>query len=193
MDFERFHREIRLEIFYYLSARDLFVCSAVCRSWKKFLDGDGEDESIWSDVLESSTPVQFRNCPQLKTLSTRRKLVIFENTWNKTDISPNVYVKENMITTHRNPVAQSSDMVKGKRGYLKGHHYWTIVWHGPKLGSNAVVGVATDAERISGNGYFSLVGSTCESWGWDLSNGVLRHNGDLGTFPDPKIGVKVHI
>lgn len=187
MDFERFPPEVCFEIFSYLSVRDLFVCTAVCKAWKKLLDGEYEggnvDGSLWSDVLDSSTPAKFRSSQMLKKLNAREKLIIYENTWNEHHISPNIYIKDDKLTTHRNPVAQSSDMARGKRGYLKGQHYWTVVWHGPKLGSNAVVGVVTSEEMIAGNGYYSLIGSSSESWGWDLSNSVLLHKTDLGTYP----------
>ena len=74
-------------------------------------------------------------------------------------------------------MAKSSDLARGKRGFSSGVHYWTIVWHGPKLGSNAVVGVCTEVAEVRCDGYYPLLGLNRESWGWDLSTNVLRHNG----------------
>jgi len=93
---------------------------------------------------------------------------------------------------HRRPVPNSSDLARGKRGYLRGLHYWSIIWHGPKFGSNAIVGLATDKVKLQGEGYFSLLGKTSESWGWDLSKNVLRHNNEtLGSYMSPEINLEV--
>lgn len=185
--------EVLYEVFSRLTGRDLFVCSMVCKAWKRFLDEDeNQEDGIWSAALEASTSLEFRNSPLISKLSSSRKLMVFENTWNKNDISRNIYIKDDQLTTHRHPIAQSTDLVRGKRGYLRGRHYWIIVWHGPNLGSNAVVGVATGQEKTQEKDYFSLLGGSCESWGWDLSNNLLQHNGqELGSYMNPKVGVQV--
>lgn len=43
---------------------------------------------------------------------------------------------------HRNPIAQSTDGVRAKRGFQQGRHAWEVWWEGP-LGTVAVIGVAT--------------------------------------------------
>ena len=88
-----------------------------------------------------------------------------------------MYVKANKVTVCRKPVAKSSDLAQGKRGFQNGLHYWMIIWHGPKLGSNAVVGVCTEMAEVRRDGYCSLLGMNRESWGWDLSTNTLRHKG----------------
>ena len=74
-------------------------------------------------------------------------------------------------------MANSSDLARGKKGFSSGVHHWTIVWHGPKLGTNAVVGVCTGMAEVCCHGYYPLLGKDGESWGWDLSTSILRHNG----------------
>lgn len=195
MGFERLPPEALLEIFSSLtSVRDIFACSMVCKTWKEFLDDDDHQEyGVWNRALEVCTTAEFRDSPLIsKGASYRSKLMVFENAWNKEDMSPNIYMAKNMLTLHRNPVAQSTDAVRGKIGYLSGQHYWTVTWHGPQLGSSAVVGVATEKERLHEPKYFPLLGSSCESWGWDLSVGVLRHDDkECGSYPDSELEVKV--
>ncbi|PIO70180.1 hypothetical protein TELCIR_07974, partial [Teladorsagia circumcincta] len=54
----------------------------------------------------------------------------------------NNYVRANGFTVHRQPVAQSTDGIRGKIGVSQGVHAFDITWEGP-LGTVAVVGVAT--------------------------------------------------
>lgn len=199
MSFDKLAPEILLQIFSYLTASEIFTCSIVCRAWKEFLDSeDNEENGVWYRVLEANTSNEFRTSPLLlKGASYRTKLMVLENAWSEHDKSHNIYIKKDMLTLHRNPVAQSTDALRGKRGYLKGQHYWTITWHGPQLGSSAVVGVATEKEKLQEGKYTPLLGSSCESWGWDLSEGVLRHNNEeLGSYPvkvpDVKVRTRYH-
>ena len=99
------------------------------------------------------------------------------NGWNKDDKSPNVYVKDDGLTVHRYPVAQSSDGCRGKRGYSRGLHCWKITWAPKQRGTHAIVGVATNEAPLTCPGYRSLVGMTAQSWGWDLKRNRLYHNG----------------
>ena len=179
-------------IFSFLSTpQDLCRCSCVCKKWKNIVDTYGE---LWEQLLEQSTPLEFRNDPQLRVLSTpKAKLVAYERAWSEHDHSGNIYVMKNKLTLHRNPVAQSSDAIRGKVGFTRGEHYWTVVWHGPRFGSSAVVGVATKDCKLHGEGYFSLLGSNEESWGWDVSESVTRYGGDvICKYPknaDMKVGL----
>ena len=170
--------EILIQIFSYLSsARDLYSCSLVCKKWKNVLDE--EENSIWLQALERATPAGFRNSKLISRLAgSKAKLIAFENAWNGNDCSNNIRILENGLTLHRNPVAQCTDGIRGKCGYSRGLHYWTVIWHKPHFGSNATIGVATKREVLQRDGYIGLLGSTCESWGWDMPTRVLKYNGE---------------
>ncbi|KAI8513984.1 F-box/SPRY domain-containing protein 1 [Branchiostoma belcheri] len=99
------------------------------------------------------------------------------------DCSRNIYIKPNGFTLHRNPVAQSTDGVRGKIGFNSGRHAWEVWWDGP-LGTVAVVGIATKHAPMQCHGYVALLGSDDQSWGWNLVDNHLLHNGDSqGNFP----------
>jgi len=115
-------------------------------------------EEVLSSDLLSSTPTY------------KAKLKAFYHAWNPDDCSRNIYIKPNGFTIHRNPVAQSTDAVRGKigefintlsnhsrilyniatsktlklhfSGFSHGRHAWEVMWEGP-LGTVAVVGIAT--------------------------------------------------
>ena len=100
-----------------------------------------------------------------------------EHAWNADDRSLNIFVKdEDKLTFHRHPVAQSTDCIRGRRGYSRGLHVWEINWSARQRGTHAVVGVGTKDAPLHCVGYQSLVGSTCESWGWDLGRNKLFHD-----------------
>ncbi|KAG7259562.1 hypothetical protein CRUP_027138 [Coryphaenoides rupestris] len=94
------------------------------------------------------------------------------------DCSRNVYVKKNGFTLHRNPIAQSTDGARGKIGFSEGRHAWEIWWEGP-LGTVAVIGLATKRASMQCQGYVALLGSDDQSWGWNLVDNNLLHNGQL--------------
>jgi len=150
-------------------------------------------------------------------------LKAFYHSWNPEDCSRNIYIKPNGFTIHRNPVAQSTDGVRGKigiisiticlllnikfplAGFSHGRHAWEVMWEGP-LGTVAVVGIATKEASLQVNyaqlhqfyksiifknlvfpqahGYIALLGSDDQSWGWNLVDNHLLHNGDSqGNYP----------
>lgn len=170
------------QIFSYLSLRDLRNCSLVCRRWYDFLNFENNDvwrlhcirklaeEALKSDLL-SSVPTY------------KAKLRAFYNAWNPNDCSRNIYIKPNGFTLHRNPVAQSTDACRGKIGYRHGRHCWEVIWEGP-LGTVAVIGIATKDAPLQCHGYVALLGSDEQSWGWNLVDNHLLHNGDAqGNYP----------
>ncbi|KAI1724189.1 SPRY domain-containing protein [Ditylenchus destructor] len=59
---------------------------------------------------------------------------------------------------HRQPVAQSTDGIRG---------------------TAAVIGVATKHAALHCPGYVPLIGSDDQSWGWNLVDNSLLHNGQL--------------
>ena len=167
---------VLLHIFSFLSTKDLCYCSMVCRKWHDSLD---EESPVWEQALENPALSGFLASPLILNLTRNKaKLVAFENGWNGRDCSHNIFLLGNNLTLHRNPVAQSTDAIRGKCGYLRGQHYWTVTWHKPAFGSNAVIGVATKSEVLRKPGYCGLLGSTHESWGWDISKGIIRYGGD---------------
>ena len=169
-------------LFSYLSIDDLRNCSLVCTSWYRFLNDENND--VWrlhcirklaEEALKSDL---FSDVPTYKA-----KLRAFYHAWNPNDCSRNVYVKTNGFTLHRNPVAQSTDAARGKIGFRNGRHCWEVWWEGP-LGTVAVVGIATRAAALQCHGYVALLGGDRESWGWNLVDNHLLHNGDSqGNYP----------
>ncbi len=166
----------------------------VCRRWHTTLD-EVKDSPIWKQALmrKKSSLTSFLRSSLVQELhGAKTKLVALENAWNETDCSDNIKILENKLTFYRMPVAQSTDAIRGKCGYLNGLHYWTVIWHKPSYGSNAVVGVATAEENLHGTGYCGLLGSSCESWGWDISERVLRHDGkELVGYPVRYMEIKI--
>lgn len=103
--------------------------------------------------------------------------VMTKHSWSPDDRSLNIFVKEDdKLTFHRHPVAQSTDCIRGRVGYTRGLHVWEIVWNTRQRGTHAVVGVATADAPLHSQGYQSLVGSNCESWGWDLGRNKLYYD-----------------
>lgn len=100
-----------------------------------------------------------------------------KHSWNSEDRSLNIFVKEeDKLTFHRHPVAQSTDCIRGKVGFTKGLHVWEVHWSTRQRGTHAVVGVATAEAPLHSVGYQSLVGSSDQSWGWDLGRNKLYHD-----------------
>jgi hypothetical protein len=58
-----------------------------------------------------------------------------------------------------------------------------VIWEGP-LGTVAVIGIATKEAPLQCHGYVALLGSDDQSWGWNLVDNHLLHNGDSqGNYP----------
>jgi F-box protein 45 len=67
-----------------------------------------------------------------------------------------------------------------------------VWWEGP-LGTVAVVGIATRDAPLQSPGYVALLGSNSDSWGWNLVDNHLLHNGEcLGSFPYQNNAPKYH-
>jgi len=169
-------------LFSYLDIDDLRNCSLVCKNWYTLLNDENNDvwrlhcikrlaeEALRSDILSS--------VPTYKT-----KLRAFYHAWNPDDCSRNIYVKRDGFTIHRNPVAQSTDGARARTGFRTGRHCWEVWWQGP-LGTAAVIGIGTGTAPLQQPGYISLLGCDDQSWGWNLVDNHLRHNGDSqGNYP----------
>lgn len=108
------------------------------------------------------------------------------NAWNPEERSLNLFIKDDdRLTFHRHPVAQSTDCVRGKVGFTRGLHAWTLRWPVRQRGTHAVVGVGTSLAPLRAVGYCALVGSDAESWGWDLGRGRLYHDRKSQSGPAP--------
>lgn len=180
---DKLREDLLLTLFSYLPTyRDLVRCSMVCKKWRVLLDSDS---SVWKRALDNEVPESFISDKLIQPLeSPKAKLMAYLCTWSDSDRSKNIEIRPNKLTLHRKPIAQSTDAIRGKRGFSHGQHYWTVIWHGPSFGSNAVVGVATKMSPLRGEGYYSLLGSDSESWGWDLSKKWLQHGGEkLENYP----------
>jgi F-box protein 45 len=161
---------------------DLKNCALTCKKWHRILS-DANSE-VWRShccrklskaVLKSEV---LSNIPAFKS-----KLRAWFYSWDPSDCSRNIYVKPNGFTLHRNPVAQSTDAAKGRVGFTSGRHCWEVWWEGP-LGTVAVIGIATKEAPVQSPGYVALLGSNSESWGWNLVDNHLLHNGDChGNYP----------
>ncbi|KAI6172279.1 SPRY domain-containing SOCS box protein 4 [Aphelenchoides besseyi] len=114
-----------------------------------------------------------------------------KHAWNPDDRSLNIYVKEDdRLTLHRHPVAQSTDCIRGRVGYSRGFHVWQIVWPHRQRGTHAVIGVATKQAGLHAPGYSSLVGSSGESYGWDITRNQCLHdskNTSPWVYPNPNL------
>lgn len=88
-----------------------------------------------------------------------------------------------LLCVCRNPVAQSTDATRSKIGFRQGRHAWEVIWEGP-LGTVAVIGISTKDASLQCHGYVALLGSDDQSWGWNLVDNHLLHNGDAqGNYP----------
>lgn len=185
-------------VFSYLDIADLRHCSLVCKSWYKFLND--EDNDVWRFHCVRKLAEEALKSDVLSNVPTyKAKLRAFYHAWNPNDCSRNIYVKHNGFTLHRNPIAQSTDGARSKLGFRTGRHCWEVWWEGP-LGTVAVIGLATKEAAMQCHGYVSLLGSDTHSWGWNLVDNLLLHNGDnqgnyplLNNAPKYQVGERIRV
>ncbi|KAM6976458.1 F-box/SPRY domain-containing protein 1 isoform 2-T2 [Aplochiton taeniatus] len=166
----------------YLDLPDLMRCSLVCWHWNNCLAD--ENSEVWRSLTARTLSEEAMRSDILCNLPTYKgKLKSYQHALSSHDCSRNVYVKKNGFTLHRNPIAQSTDGARGKIGFSEGRHAWEIWWEGP-LGTVAVIGLATKRAALQCQGYVALLGSDDQSWGWNLVDNNLLHNGEVnGNFP----------
>ncbi|XDV47711.1 hypothetical protein PO909_017279 [Leuciscus waleckii] len=169
-------------MFSYLELPDLMNCSLVCWHWYNSLAD--ENSEVWRSLCARLLSEEALRSDVLCNLTSYKgKLKSFQHALSSHDCSRNVYIKKNGFTLHRNPIAQSTDGARGKIGFLEGRHAWEIWWEGP-LGTVAVIGIATKRAPMQCQGYVALLGSDDQSWGWNLVDNNLLHNGEVnGNFP----------
>lgn len=113
----------------------------------------------------------------------KEKLKSLYHAWNANDCSSNIYIKSSGFTLHRRPEAQYTDAARGRVGFESGRHAWDIRWEGP-LGTVAMIGIATKEAPLRGSGYRPLLGSSDQSWAWNLVDNYLFHGGSKkGSYP----------
>jgi len=169
-------------LFTYLDLSDIRSVASVCPHWYGVVrDENGE---VWRSFCLQKMERESLSSELLTSCGTfKAKLRAFFHAWNPLDCSRNIFVKSNGFTIHRNPVAQSTDGARGKVGFTRGRHRWEVKWEGP-LGTVAVVGVATSSADLRAQGYIALLGKDDQSWGWNLVENVLLHNGEThGNYP----------
>jgi len=102
-------------VFTFLPLPDLLAASMVCSEWGRIAN-DGNND-VWRSNCHSYLPPDALNSRLLVDLPNyKSKLRAYFHAWNPSDCSRNIYVKTNGFTIHRNPVAQSTDGVRGKLG-----------------------------------------------------------------------------
>lgn len=169
-------------LFSFMETSDLRNCALVCSGWYRFLNDENND--VWRlHCIRKLAEEALKSDLLTGVPSYKAKLRAFYHAWNPNDCSRNIYIKSNGFTLHRNPVAQSTDAARGKLGFRNGRHCWEVWWEGP-LGTVAVVGIATKMAHLQCHGYVALMGADRESWGWNLVDNHLLHNGDTqGNYP----------
>ncbi|XP_060858296.1 F-box/SPRY domain-containing protein 1-like [Metopolophium dirhodum] len=205
-------------IFSYLKLSDLYSCMLVCRNWNRAInDGRSEPwkslchrELLKSKLLaplhnhkkslqfiynswnpkDSSINIFDENHLLLPFPSPKNKLRTLYNSWNPKDCSTNIVVENYGFTFIRNPIIESTDMIRTKTGYKTGKHVWEITWN-EELGTVAMIGLSTKKAPLHCTGYIPLLGANKHSWGWNLVDNVLLHNAiPHGNYPllknDPK-------
>ncbi|KAG8135890.1 hypothetical protein E2320_008877 [Naja naja] len=170
-------------VFSYLDLRELRSCALVCKLWYRVLHGD-ENSEVWRSLAARSLAEEALRTDILCNVPTYKgKVRSFQHAFSTNDCSRNVYIKKNGFTLHRNPIAQSTDGARTKIGFSEGRHAWEVWWEGP-LGTVAVIGIATKRAPMQCQGYVALLGSDDQSWGWNLVDNNLLHNGEVnGSFP----------
>ncbi|KAE8604823.1 hypothetical protein XENTR_v10014843 [Xenopus tropicalis] len=170
-------------VFSYLDLPDLRSCGLVCKHWYRCLHGD-ENSEVWRSLCGRIVSEEALRTDILCNLPTyKAKMRAFQHGFSSSDCSRNVYIKKNGFTLHRNPIAQSTDGARTKIGFSEGRHAWEVWWEGP-LGTVAVIGIATKRAPMQCQGYVALLGSDDQSWGWNLVDNNLLHNGEVnGSFP----------
>ncbi|KAI6176757.1 F-box/SPRY domain-containing protein 1 [Aphelenchoides bicaudatus] len=179
----RLPTRILLPVFKNLTLKDINACLRVCRHWNTVIESSGKQ--LWLPLAKKEIPESGLNDAELfsKSMSYKHRLRAFRFAFNPEDASRHTFIKTNGFTVHRQPVAQSTDAIRGKIGVTSGVHSFQVTWKGP-LGTVAVVGIATKHAALHCPGYVALLGSDDQSWGFNLVDNSLLHNGALvGQYP----------
>ncbi|KAI0240010.1 SPRY domain-containing SOCS box protein 2 [Lamellibrachia satsuma] len=103
--------------------------------------------------------------------------------WDVDNHGKNITVLQELPNTARRKIAsQSTDGVRGVRGFSSGCHVFEISFGDHELGSHCGVGMCKDDSALQAQGYKHLFGMNDKSWAWDLPTGSLLHRGLLVGF-----------
>ncbi|XP_077984407.1 neuralized-like protein 4 [Glandiceps talaboti] len=107
--------------------------------------------------------------------------------WDPRDCSQSFQVMDDGVTARRlqrTANTGNTEAVRSKKSYQVGVHTFQIHWPQQERGSHAVVGVGSPDVELTLHGYCSLVGSTANSWGWNVCDKTLHHCGKVvGSYP----------
>lgn len=114
--------------------------------------------------------------------------VYIRTAWDRAKSSANIRINDDEPTKlHRGHNLKSTDIAMSDTGFSKGMHILDVEWPSTMRGSHAVIGVALAGTPNNEMGYTNLLGSTESSWGWDINNKKLLHNGQtIGNYPKGK-------
>jgi SPRY domain-containing SOCS box protein 1/4 len=104
-----------------------------------------------------------------------------DNAWDPAWCDGRVSFTDDGMTCIRGNVPGGA-AVRGRRPMTTGVHVWAVTWETGARGYRPVIGVGTDKAAMNDG-----IGSTDDSWGWNLGNNVLCH-GDrpVGRYPSNK-------
>ncbi|WP_163387923.1 SPRY domain-containing protein [Endozoicomonas acroporae] len=110
-------------------------------------------------------------------------------TWDPDKSSHNVRIIDGVPSKlYCEPALLSTELAMSDTGFSKGLHILDVKWSTEMRGSHAVIGVALAEAPKHANFYTNLLGSTESSWGWDINNNKLIHNGQtIGNYPKDKV------
>lgn len=88
---------------------------------------------MWLPLAKNEIPECGLNDSELfsKSTSYKNRLRAFRFAFNPQDASRNTFIRTNGFTVHRQPIAQSTDAIRGKIGVSSGVHSFQITWKGP--------------------------------------------------------------
>uniref|UniRef100_A0A914XRL5 F-box protein n=1 Tax=Panagrolaimus superbus TaxID=310955 RepID=A0A914XRL5_9BILA len=185
-------------IFTFLDLNDVFSSMLACRRWYSIIYG--KQRIVFKSLVLKTLPKAALEDVRIVNIfpDSRDFLRAFSYAWSPKDISGTMSICSNGFTVYRRPIAQCTDAVRGKRSVTHGIHAFDFVWHTP-FGTAAVIGLATESERLHCRGYDSLLGKSQFSWGWNIVDKVTVQMGKSNAYPKcpniqpVKIGQKIRL
>lgn len=101
---------IELVLSHFTKLSDLSAFQSVCKKWHYLLSDEKSD--IWRMFCERKLPSAVLESNVLSnSMSYKAKIRAYYFAWDPNECSKNIYIKSNAFTLHRNPVAQSKQIV----------------------------------------------------------------------------------
>ncbi|VVC25846.1 Concanavalin A-like lectin/glucanase domain,SPRY domain,F-box domain,B30.2/SPRY domain [Cinara cedri] len=168
-------------IFLNLEPHDLLSCMLVCQNWYQVLNND--KAVPWRMLCQRKISQYILKSKLLSNLNSPKAIIrALYHAWNPLDCSNHVVIEQDGFTLHRNLIPHSPYMARTKIGYMTGKHVWEITWiKAPR--TIAMIGLSTK-DTIMQSGFVSLLGIDKFSWGWNITNNILVHNGiEQSSYP----------